>query len=263
LISLESPRLKTFKILILFILFISARSFASEHLGFRWGGPDDDRQLLKLSVKLSNSDYRITDKVILDTIHFMDEQGWTNRSSGAGIYYSSDLTDSLKISVGRSELFIFLISDDIQIGQGALGLKVRNYYLNQGEAPPMISRYTDTFHVIARVPNDREFAAGTKIIFHPATEADGAKVFQQLKMNLPENRLALQQTLTNLLGSLVKSESYQKEHPTVKSFEIPPPTQNFMRAFAEQALIADTTTRETAKAVLAKLDHFDCKNALK
>jgi len=206
----------------LLIFFCSANSsWAEDHLGFRWGGPDDDAKLIQLSDPLPNHEYSLNKAAMMDTMHFLQKKGWSKRGSGAGIYYSSDIADSF--SDGRSELFIFNISETIPISEGALGTSVHNYYFNHGVRPPIISRYGDTWHVIARVPGPSELKSGERITFHRATALDAPTIFEQFKAEYLSNP----KKLNSVLSAFARNTQDKK-------LILPLETRDFIEAYTQK-----------------------------
>ena len=233
------------KLLLIFLLTSICQRYSYAAIGFRWGGEIDDTKLANLSKKINDSEFRLTNDVILDVVNFMDSKGWSNRPSGAGIYYSTDLTDSF--SDDRKELFIFNISDSIPISNGNLGLQVRNYYLNSGVAPPYISKYTPTWYVIARPPSDAEFEKGLKILFHRATANDASTAFVNTHGKAKQHL----EKFFNRLNDVQYGAS------------IPAETRAFMSAYAEMAVTSsDETLWKSAKRVIEKTNSLNCNGLM-
>jgi hypothetical protein len=200
---------------------------SSTILGYRWGEEQDDAALIRNAEKTSEG-YRLTQADILDAVNHDIRKGWS-KGSGSGIYYSSDPVDSF--GDGRSELFIFELTSPhdgwFPIAVGPLGSQVRDFYLSGGTPPPMVSRYTETWHVIARVPSDQDFAEGLKITFHAATVDDAKMVLQDLNKQWSTSSTAVE-NMDRVLKRF-------KLRTTDASYKIPVDTLRFMKKFADIA----------------------------
>jgi hypothetical protein len=224
---------------VLILMSLGSTAYADHSIVYRWGGPADDAALIR-HAKTITGGYRLTREDIIDAVNHDLAKGW-NKSSGSGIFYSTDPADSF--SDGRSELFIFHLEapagKSFPIGEGALGNQVRDYYLKNGPEVPMISRYNPTWHVIARVPEDEDFENGLKITFHPATELDAEEAFNDLTKNWGKvESVSKFELVLNRYLSRVIDKNYQIPEKTLKFI------QNFAaiakQNFGESSAIADT-----------------------
>lgn len=200
------------RILPILSLFVSISSQAM--IGFRWGGPTDDSILTSLA-RASGNEYELTEANVKSAVMNDVAHNW-QKSSGSGIFYSSDLSDSF--SDGRVELFLF-DTGNTPIEDGAIGSVSRDYYTGASSTlPPFIAKYNPTWYVIARAPSESE---GIK--FHRAEARDSlfiCKYFKQKYPNSADFKIFIDRT--------TKTFNYRLSD---SSYSIPTATRGFINTF--------------------------------
>jgi|GEM_PF-6295315 len=221
-------QIRRFLVFSVFLALFAHTAIAATLIGFRWGNPTDDGILVSLATPLADGKYRLTNANVKSAVDYDVQKGW-NRNSGSGIYFSSDPSDSF--GDGRHELFIFEIKTPdgttLPIEHGGLGESVRDYYLHDGKAPPVISRYTDSWFVIARTPTDEEFQKGTQIVFHRATAKDVDLVWNVLQQEAVEGSHRNVPSVVQTFHTRLNDPEYANA--------IPDDTKAFIQGFLQKA----------------------------